>query len=207
MIFLRMYLFVIIYILIAGVVKASESKANDSGKTSAAETEPKEIKTKLSDRLQLLDKRNCITDQDAVKDVTDLKQELLSRSIELEKKESDLLEREKTLNEQLKKMDVMIKDILAAKQTVKASAQERVARLVETIESMSPKPAAQIMGELDSGLAIEALSQLSALKRAKILALLPIAKSTELSEGLAGLARANSGMTRRSSEDEAAAKK
>lgn len=159
----------------------------------------------FADRMKILDKRTCITDQLAVDEMYALKEELKNREAAVAKREIELTQKEEALKLQISSLDQKVKEILAGKQSVKASNQEKVARLVETIENMSPKPAAQMMAEIETNLAVEVLSQLSALKRAKILSLLSVQKSTELSEGLAGIARAKEGDTRRKDSDESAA--
>lgn len=131
-----------------------------------------------------------IADESAISDIQRIRQELNDKQKELEKKEVELAAKEKALQEEMSKIDELRAEI---GKTSGASAQEeneKLTKLVETFETMSPKSAAQVVMHLDERLATKALSQLSSLKLGKILSAMDPTRSARLTESLAGVVRA-----------------
>lgn len=176
--------------------KEDPSKKEDSNskkeKTQASDElndDLNENPTKLSLTKRILSKKyeGCLTDENALKDVLRARKELELAKNELEKKESELAAREKATIEELKKLEQIQKDIATAKGVLDAKEEEKILKLVETFESMSPKAAAQIVSTLDKKLAVNAMSRVSPQKLGKILSAMPTQKSSELTEALAGV--------------------
>jgi len=87
-------------------------------------------------------------------------------------------------------LDEIQKQIKVSQDQLAAKDEEKIAKLVEMFESMSPKAAAQIVGSVDLKLATQAMSRVTPQKLGKILAAMPSQKSSQLTEALAGTVRA-----------------
>lgn len=132
----------------------------------------------------------CLTDEASVADAQELKKELSKRDAELKRREAELTAKETALTDELKKLDALREEIKQSQTLGDAKSEEKVGKLVETFESMSPKAAAAIVGSVDERLAVEAMARLSSAKLGKILAAMEPAKSAPLAERLAGVVRA-----------------
>src|SRR5206468_3466551 len=93
--------------------------------------------------------------------------------------------REKAIAEELAKLDEMRKKITSQTMELDDKQQEQLGRLVETLEKMSPKNTAKMLGDIDDKLAVEAMTRMSTDRLAKILNVMEPAKSAKLSELLA----------------------
>lgn len=134
----------------------------------------------------------CLTDEASIQDFQDLKRQLAKREQELKKREEEITAKEQALSEELKKIDAVRDEIKSAQTTGEARNEEKIAKLVETFETMSPKSAAPIVAGLDERLAVEAMSRVSSAKLGKILAAMEPKKSAPLAEKIAGVVRASS---------------
>ena len=132
----------------------------------------------------------CLTDEASVKDIQDMKRELAKREQELKHREEEIAAKEQALTEALKKIDATRDEIKQAQIVGDSKSEEKITKLVETFESMSPKAAAAIVGTIDERLAVEAMGRLSSAKLGKILAAMDPNKSGNLAEKLAGVVRA-----------------
>ncbi|MBS1960996.1 MAG: hypothetical protein JST04_02185 [Bdellovibrionales bacterium] len=140
-------------------------------------------------------KGGCLTDEASIADVQELKKDLAKRDAELKKREDEIAAKEAALNDELKKLDAVRDEIKTAQSIGDQKNEEKVGKLVETFESMSPKAAAAIVASVDERLAVEAMARLSSAKLGKILAAMEPAKSAPLAEKLAGVVRAKSRST------------
>jgi flagellar motility protein MotE (MotC chaperone) len=138
-----------------------------------------------------LGKTSCLTGENAIQDAQDLKRELAKKEQEIKRREEELTQKEQALQEELKSLEVVRDEIKQAQSIGSAKNEEKIGKLVETIESMSPKAAAAIVGGVDERLAVEAMSRLTSPKLGKILAAMEPTKSASLAEKLAGVARAS----------------
>jgi flagellar motility protein MotE (MotC chaperone) len=132
----------------------------------------------------------CLANEAAIEDIRKLTAENEAKEKELAAKEAELKNRELMITEELKKLSEDREVILKAKQEKERLSQEKVTKLVETFLSMSPKAAAKILSAMDNDLAVAVMYQMDNLRLAKIVGLMEIKRSTELSELLAGIARA-----------------
>jgi flagellar motility protein MotE (MotC chaperone) len=127
----------------------------------------------------------CLASEEVIKD-------LESREKKIKQKEEALAEKEKELNaqkvaikEEMNKLEARQGEIQTAKAKELAANEEKVAKLIETLETMSPKAAAAVIGGVDEELAVTALSRLTSVKAGKILSNLKNDKSSKLSELMA----------------------
>lgn len=152
-----------------------------------AETPKSEVP---ADAKAVAKKGGCLTDEASIADVQELKKELAKREADLKRREDEVAAKEAAVAEELKKLDVVRDEIKSAQALGDAKSEEKVGKLVETFESMSPKAAAAIVASVDERLAVEAMARLSSAKLGKILAAMEPAKSVPLAEKLAGVVRA-----------------
>ena len=134
-------------------------------------------------------RKNCLVDESALEDIKNRKEELLNKEKEIEIKTAEITAREKALAEELKKIEIIRDEIKQINATKIQKNEEKVAKLVETLESMSPKAAASIVANIEESLAVEAMARLSSLKLSKVLAAIEPKKSSQLAEALVGVAR------------------
>jgi len=132
----------------------------------------------------------CLTDEASIKDFQDVKRALAKKEQELKQREEEIAAKETALQDELKKLDEIRDEIKQVQLLGDSKKEEKISKLVETFESMSPKAAAAIVGTIDERLAVEAMSRLSSAKLGKILAAMDPAKSGNLAEKLAGVVRA-----------------
>lgn len=146
----------------------------------------------------------CLTDEESVKDFQDMKRELAKKDQELKHREEEIAAKERALEAELKKLDAVQDEIKQARGIGDAKSEEKVTKLVETLETMNPKSAAAIVGTIDERLAVEAMSRLSSVKLGKILAAMEPNKSANLAEKLAGVVRAKRSEPRNTASVDAA---
>jgi flagellar motility protein MotE (MotC chaperone) len=183
---------------------APETFAEESGKEVKEATEaPKtEALAPLPGTVaKAVKKGGCLTDEASIADVQELKKDLAKRDAELKRREDEIAAKETAVTEELKQLDTVRDEIKQAQGLGDAKSEEKVGKLVETFESMSPKAAAIIVSAVDERLAVEAMARLSSAKLGKILAAMDPAKSAPLAEKLAGVVRAK---TRKSASNDAA---
>lgn len=132
----------------------------------------------------------CLVDQTALEDLKKRRAELEKKNKELVERENELKSRERAVEEQIKKMEEVRDQITQGDNLKKKENQEKIAKIVETIESMSPKAAALLIASIDEPLAIAAITQVSTPKLAKMMNIMEPARAFRLTELLAGVTRA-----------------
>jgi len=142
----------------------------------------------------------CVSDPTVIDDLKKRREEIDSAKKELASKESELKAREQALNEELKKLELARDEISQIDASRKKENEERVSKLVETIQSMSPKAGALLLAELDESLAVSAIYRMDTPKLAKIMSKMEPGKSSRLSEIMAGVVRAKRGSARTSND-------
>jgi flagellar motility protein MotE (MotC chaperone) len=163
-----------------------------SGKADPAAREPSPAARTSNARPK---KESCLTDEAAIADLQEMKKNLAKKAADLKKREDEVGAKEQAVAEELKKLDE-VRDAIKTEQNLgDAKNEEKIGKLVETFESMSPKAAAAIVGSVDPRLAVEAMARLSSVKLGKILAAMDPAKSVPLAEKLAGVVRAKTRST------------
>ncbi len=173
---------------------APETFAEDSAKE-VLEAKGSESPAPVEAPKTVAKKGGCLTDEASIADVQELKKDLAKRDADLKKREDEISAKESAVAEELKKLDLMRDEIKQAQNLGDSKSEEKIGKLVETFESMSPKSAAAIVAQVDERLAVEAMARLSSVKLGKILAAMDPAKSAPLAEKLAGVVRVKSRST------------
>jgi len=127
----------------------------------------------------------CITNEAALSDLKEQKLKLKSKSDELEKRESDLLAKERAIAEQIESLEKLKKEILAAESENLEKNEAKVNKLVETLDKMSPKKSAAVLASLSDSLAVAAMMKLPSARLAKVMNVMEPERSAFLSEYLA----------------------
>jgi flagellar motility protein MotE (MotC chaperone) len=177
-------------LLVTGLSDTAPDALAESPKSESTPLEPAQVEVAKPSKPVFKTKGPVIADESAIGDLQRVRQELNEKQKELEKRESELVAKEKALQEEISKIDELRSEISKNEGSSSQQASEKVAKLVETFETMSPKSAAQLILNLDVSLATQALSQLSSLKLGKILSAMDPVRSARLTESLAGVARA-----------------
>ncbi|MBC7690450.1 MAG: hypothetical protein H7222_01665 [Methylotenera sp.] len=134
--------------------------------------------------------KGCLADNLAIDDIQKRREELDQKSREIASREAELKAREVAVEEELKKLDTVRDQIKQSQGIAKKQEEERVSKLVETFETMSPKSAMQLISNIDEDLAVVAIGRISTAKLAKIMNLMEASKASHLTELLAGVAHA-----------------
>ncbi len=137
----------------------------------------------------------CLADSATLEDLKRQKRDLETRTRGLEARELDLKAREKALSEQLKQISEAREEVVKLDGEKKKVDETRVTKLIETLETMNPKAASALLGSIDDSLAVTAMTRLSTSKLAKVMNVMEPARSTKLSELLAGVTRAKKNLT------------
>ncbi len=136
------------------------------------------------------DAGRCLVDPTAISDLRRRSEEVEARAKALEAREQELAAQKRAVEEDVKRLTAVREEIEKLQGSMKKSGEERVAKLVETMEAMAPKGAAQLIAGVDDQLAVSAMSRLSTAKLAKILPLMNPERSAFLTEKMAGVVRA-----------------
>lgn len=116
---------------------------------------------------------------------------LLEKKVaEVTARENELKAREQAAEDEIKKLQQVRDEIAGIEAARKKEGDDRVVKVVETVESMSPKAAAVLLTTMDEPLAVAAMTKVSTAKLAKIMNLMEPAKSSRLAEMMAGVVRA-----------------
>jgi flagellar motility protein MotE (MotC chaperone) len=156
-----------------------------SGSTSTAASSQKAPPARRSDS-------SCLVDPSAVEDLRRRGDEIELKAKELQSKEQEMVAQKRAIEEEVKRLSVLRDEIEKLQGAVKKANEEKVQKVVETLESMPPKGAAQMMAALDESLAVSAMPRLSTQKLAKILNLMSPDRSARLAEKLAGIVKSRS---------------
>jgi flagellar motility protein MotE (MotC chaperone) len=127
----------------------------------------------------------CLASEEVIQDLEAREQKLKAREAALRERETELDSQQTAVKEQVSKLDAYRAEVQGVHAKDLAEREEKVSKLIETFESMSPKAAAAVIGGVDDELAVTALSRLTNVKAGKILANLKPEKSSRLSELMA----------------------
>ncbi len=148
--------------------KADEEKAKDSA--------PAPAKKKS---------RECLASEEVVQDLEARESKLKEREEALKEKEKELAAQAAAVKEELAKLEVKKSEVRGEKQKELSRREEQVNKMIETLEGMSPKAAAQVVGGVEDDLAVLVLGRLTSAKAGKILSNLKAEKSARLAELMA----------------------
>jgi flagellar motility protein MotE (MotC chaperone) len=152
-----------------------KTEGKETPKTEEIREAPKKVKRP----------ENCLVSDEVIEDIE-------KREAAIKEKEQKLLDQEKEIASQLKavkdelaKLEERQKEVENNRVKDIAANAEKIKKLVDTLETMSPKSAAGVVGGIDEELAVIALSKISSVKTGKILSNLKNDQSARLSEMMA----------------------
>lgn len=135
------------------------------------------------------DESKCIVDETVIQEVKERKASLDKREKDIAAKEQELKARETALGEEVKKLEEIRNEITGLRIIENKKREERVAKLIETMEKMSPQAVAKMINKINDDLAVEAMSKISTERLAKIMNALDPVRSSALSEQLVALGK------------------
>lgn len=165
-----------------GAVAAAETTSESEATTIAAPPEPPKRAPASAG--------GCLLDENALEDLKQKRSELAAKAHELAQKENELKAAKTALEEELKKISAVRDEIEKMQSLNKKDQEEKVGKLVEAFETMSPKAAAQLLASIDEVLAVEAMGRISTQKLAKIMNIMDPGALSKLTEKLAGVTQA-----------------
>ncbi len=178
------------FVLVVGLCTASaeehgtkhEDKPEVHAKKSIKQVEPTETDSEEAPEVQ-----KCLVDPMTIEDIQKRKEELEKREKELSAKEKELKAAQVAFDGEFKKIKQVRDEIEKYQGLNKKENEEKIAKLVETFETMGPKPAAKLLESIDESLAVSAMTRMSTLKLAKILSAMESESSSRLTELMAGV--------------------
>lgn len=179
------------------VQSAQEAKAESKVDAKVEEkSEPKpeakpEAKPEMKEAVIPSYPNRCLSDPVVLDELKKKREEMDSKQRDLQTREAELKARETALNDEMKKLQEIRDEISKIETTQKQGNQDRIAKVIETLQAMGPKNSAQFLTTLDDGLAIAAISQMDTVKLAKIMNVIEPKRGARLTELLAGVVRAN----------------
>jgi flagellar motility protein MotE (MotC chaperone) len=135
---------------------------------------------------ELVQKVEQSNEEKVLEDFKKNKSSIEAKQKELQKREAELKAREVILSEEQKKLSDLRDSISKKVEERNQEHDQKVAKLVETLLSMSPKSAAKILSKVDDQLAVSALNQMDSQPLAKIMNTMDPVKSSQLSELMTG---------------------
>ena len=127
----------------------------------------------------------CLASEEVIRDLEAREKKIKQKEEGLAEKEKELAAQQVAIKEEMNKLELRQGEIQNIKAKELAANEEKVSKLIETLETMSPKAAAGVLGGVDEELAVTALSRLTSVKAGKILSNLKNDKSSKLSELMA----------------------
>jgi len=166
--------------------------APSSSPSSNTETETRAPSNTMSNTMSA-SASSCLSDPIVLDEIKKKREEIDLKWKELAARDAELKARETAINEELKKLQETRDDIAKLEDSQRKGNEEKISKVVETLENMSPKASAQMLSTLDDGLAVAAISQMSTPKLAKVMNVMEPARASKLTELLAGVVRAKHG--------------
>jgi flagellar motility protein MotE (MotC chaperone) len=193
---LGMPLFSIVFIAGIALISASGGEAGSEQKPApepsvAVSGVPSEKTAATQAKVQVQTEKSkaCLADPVVIEDLKKRNEELEARAKQLEAREAEFKAKEVALDEELKRLEKVRSEIDAANGVVRKENEEKVAKLVAMLETMSPKAASQMVATIDDALAVAAMSRMTTPKLAKIMNVMEPGRSSKLAELLAGTVR------------------
>ena len=167
--------------------RSAEAGSNQaSEKTAEKASEKATDKSEESSKSASVHERGCIVDTAAIEDLHRRREELDGRQKAMAQKESELKSREAAIEEELKRLEDMKASIVLDRTASNAQSEERMSKLVETLENMSPKKASEVLQTVDEKLAVIAMTRISTAKLSKIMNNFDPERAAHLSELMTG---------------------
>lgn len=187
-----------IWILMAGAALAGTAASLLAGAAEHREAPPAQASPSPSPSAKVEARRpmkapaaeECTNDIAILDEMKSLRESLEAKVKEVSAREEELKARERALEDEFRKIEAAREDIAKFEAARQKESEEKVAKLVETVESMNPKAGAVLLGGLDERLSIAAMARMSTAKLAKIMNIMEPARAARLTELLAGVVRA-----------------
>ena len=124
----------------------------------------------------------CLTDQSVIEDLNKRQAIIEEKEKELAKKESEFQARERAITAEIDQLKQVRDEINAVNVAIQKRNEAKLAKLIETVERMSPKAAAKLLSSVDDTLAVETMLKLSTDRLAKIMNIMEPERASQLSE-------------------------
>ncbi len=134
---------------------------------------------------QTPDQDLCAMSEQVVNDLKREQDKLRAKQTELTDREAEIAKREAAVEEQVQKLQELRKDVEKINAIQSKENEEKITKVVETVEKMSPKTAAKLLGSIDERLAVTAMQKINATTLAKIMNSMDGVKLAQLTEMLA----------------------
>ena len=172
------------FLLFGFLLLSVESIAQEESASQSEQSTTKKEQIASTDNLEM----PHMTSPDArlLEDFKNFRQKLIEKEKQLQAKQQELDAKEKALNEEIQKLKTIRDEITKVNDQKKKESEAKVAKLVETIENMSPKSASTLLSTLGKDLSVDVMAKLSTLKLAKIMAKMEPDVASVLSEMMAG---------------------
>ena len=155
----------------------------DAGLVSA--TEKDDLKMKKEARRY--ESSDCLVDESIIGDLKRIREENAKKEKEFTLRETEIKSREQALAEEIKDIHETRDAINKFRDAKKKENEEKVNKIIETYLVMSPKAVSKILATLDDDLALAALMKMDTDRLAKVMNLMEPARSSRLSELMAGI--------------------
>ena len=170
----------------SSVPESAQAEGKPATDSPQASSSPRADSSQRSEDRASSSANGCLVDPAAIEDLRQRRAEVDSKGKGLAAREAELKGREQALEEEFKKLVELRDRIEKSQGTLKKENEEKVAKVVETLETMNPKSAAALMATLDDSLAVVAMTRLTTPKLAKIMNLLAPERSAQLTENMTG---------------------
>jgi flagellar motility protein MotE (MotC chaperone) len=165
---------------IAETKEAPKEEAKHDGKQEAATEVKQEVKKKPD-----LKKGDCLASEAVIRDIEEREKQIREKEEAMVEKQKELDAQLQAVKDELAKLEGKQSEIQNNRAKELAANEEKVNKLIETLETMSPKAAAGVIGGVDEELAVTALTRITSVKAGKILSNLKNDQSARLSELMA----------------------
>jgi len=170
--------------------KPESAKQETAKKDDKKETDAKkdgEVKKEATEEVAIKPVRsgNCLASEEVIQDIEQREAKLKEKEQALAEKEKEIGAQIQAVKDELAKLESRQSEIQNNRAKDLAANEEKVNKLIETLESMSPKAAAGVLGGVDEELAVTALTRRTRVKAGKILSNLKNDQSARLSEMMA----------------------
>ncbi len=131
------------------------------------------------------DNDNCIMSEQVINDLKKEQENLKTKQNELAEREAEMAKREAAVEEQVQKLQELRKDVEKINAIHSKDNEEKITKVVETVEKMSPKNAAKLLASIDERLAVTAMQRINTPTLAKIMNSMEPQKLSQLTELMA----------------------
>lgn len=171
--------------LVVALSATSEEKPAAPAAAAATPTPSGEVAKEAAAPAAEKGPNSCLTDIEVIRELKARRDALEAKEKQLDTLREELKQREALTVEELKRLEAARAELLKIEGTQKSDAEQKVTKLVETLELMPPKASAKVITELEDSLAVATMSRISNLKLAKIMAAMDPKRSSALSQLMA----------------------